>query len=226
MCGRYAFVPTKKQQQTDLAGVEIPPDFHPSYNIAPTHTAYVITADHPGQLQPMIWGLVPHWSQDGANNGKLINARAESIANKPSFRDPVRRRRCLVPANSFYEWRTGPGRRKIPYRILPASGTIFFMAGIWDEWKQGGEVKRTFSIITTTPNLEMSALHDRMPVMLTTPELQKSWLTSGSVETVLPLLLPPENGYLRYYPVTEKLNSPGSDGPDLHEPVEEIPRLF
>jgi putative SOS response-associated peptidase YedK len=204
----------------------LPVDFHPSYNIAPTHLAYVITANEPARLRAMHWGLVPHWSRDGVNNGKLINARAEGILEKPSFRESVIKRRCLVPADSFYEWRTAPGRRKIPYRILPENGALLFMAGIWDIWQRGDQEKQSFSIITTTPNRDLSALHDRMPVLLTTQDQCKSWLADNPVEQTLRLLHPAMDGYLTFYRVSEILNTPGVEGPILHEPVEEELKLF
>jgi putative SOS response-associated peptidase YedK len=148
MCGRYSFAPKPKQLDTQMRDVQRPVELHISYNIAPTHQAYVIANDAPGTLQTMEWGLVPYWSADGKNTGRLINARAEGIEEKPSFREPLRSRRCLVPADSFYEWRTEPGGRKTPYRILPENDDLLFMAGIWDEWRHGDAHKRTFSIIT------------------------------------------------------------------------------
>lgn len=221
MCGRYSFVPTKKQQDEQLQLLELPATLHLSFNIAPTQQAYVIANDQPQVLQQMNWGLVPYWSRDGANSGKLINARAEGLLEKPSFRVPALRRHCLVPADSFYEWRTLPGKRKIPYRILLKNDRLLFMAGIWDEWRGAGGVRRTFSIITTAPNAEVSALHDRMPVLLLDPVEQQRWLNTGDPEETLALLQPPPNDILELYRVSERLNTPGNDGPELHEPVAE-----
>ena len=203
-----------------------PAELKISFNIAPTHTAYVIANDRPDALQTMEWGLVPHWSADGKNSGKLINARAEGIDEKPSFREPVHNRRCLVPADSFYEWRAGPGGRKIPYRIFLENGDLMFMAGIWDEWKHGNEIKRTFSIITTTPNEEMASLHNRMPVMLVDRKAQQSWLSPLPLDATIAMLHPPMDGLLSMYPVSEKLNKPGYDAADLQEEVKEPPTLF
>ena len=227
MCGRYSFVPTKKQLEEQLPALELPEVLERAFNIAPTHRAYVIANDHPGSLQPMTWGLVPHWSPDGANSGKLINARAEGILEKPSFRLPALRRHCLVPADSFYEWRTLPGKRKVPYRIRLKNDRLLMMAGIWDEWQQGTERKRTFSIITTTPNADLAALHDRMPVLLLDTEQQQRWLQTSDPEEIRTILQPPPNDILELYRVSERLNTPGTDGPDLHEPVaEDDPTLF
>lgn len=221
MCGRYSFVPTKKQLDEQLPEIEMPATLQLSYNIAPTHRAYIISNDEPNTLQQMTWGLVPHWSRDGANSGKLINARAEGLLEKPSFRAPALHRHCLVPADSFYEWRTLPGKRKVPYRIRLHHNRLMFMAGIWEEWGKGDERKRTFSIITTSPNAEVAALHDRMPVLLTTPDQQKRWLETTDPEEIKMLLQPPDNGILEFYRVSEKLNSPGTEGAELHEPAHE-----
>jgi len=177
-------------------------------------------------LQTMEWGLLPHWSTDGKNSGKLINARAEGIEEKPSFREPICTRRCLVPADSFYEWRTAPGRQKLPYRILPQDGSLLIMAGIWDEWRRDGELKRTFSIITTSPNEEMGNLHNRMPVLLTDADARQTWMSPIPLDDALALLRPAADGLLSFYRVSEKLNAPGYDEPDLHEEVQELPTLF
>lgn len=226
MCGRYSFAPKPKQAEA------LPPDAAPlagagqlqiSYNIAPTHAAYVIANNRPAQLQRMAWGLVPHWSADGKNTGKLINARAESIAEKPSFRDPIQSRRCLVPADSFYEWRILPGGRKAPCRVFAADGALLFMAGIWDEWRGG---QRTFSIITTAPNREMSSLHDRMPVLFSDAETRQKWLSPLPLDAALSLLKTPADGLLAMHRISEKLNKPGYDAPDLHDVVAEELTLF
>ena len=227
MCGRYSFAPSKKQADSaELRKREQPANWKISFNIAPTQSALVVANDQPDLLQTMTWGLVPHWSRDGANSGNLINARAEGIEEKPSFRQPLHSRRCWVPADSFYEWRTAPNKKKLPYRILAENGDLLFLAGIWDEWKSGDERKRTFSIITTTPNQEMSELHNRMPVLLTSPEDRAHWLSDIPVQEALALLHAPADGFLKLYRVSEKLNKPSYDEADLHEEVVEALRLF
>lgn len=227
MCGRYSFAPTPKQAAADeLRRRDQTTAWKISFNIAPTHVAPVVTNDQPTRLQPMTWGLVPHWSRDGANSGQLINARSEGIADKPSFREPIRSRRCLVPADSFYEWRTEPDGRKLPYRILLNNNDLLMMAGIWDEWRQGSRVKRTFSIITTAPNREMAELHNRMPLFFEKNEAQTRWLSPLSEAELDEMLRPPADGQLKMYRVSEKLNAPGYDAPDLHEEVADVWRLF
>ena len=226
MCGRYSNVPNKQQIAEQMPALEIPevPPF--SYNIAPTHLALVLTNKAPQHLQCLEWGLVPHWSADGKNAGKLINARAEGIEEKPSFRQSIQSRRCVVPADSFYEWKLLPGNRKVPYRIFRPEGQLLFMAGIWDEWVGEGKTKRTFSIITTAPNAEMSALHDRMPALLLTPEDRERWLSNLPLQEVLAMLHPAPDHSLQLYRVSEKLNKPGYDAADLHREVAEEPTLF
>ncbi len=226
MCGRYSFAPKPKQLETALPGIQLPAQLEISYNIAPTHQAYVVASQQPLELRKMEWGLVPHWSADGKNSGKLINARAEGIEEKPSFRDAIHSRRCLIPADSFYEWRKEPGGKKAPYRILLAGGGLMFMAGIWDEWRQGDMLKYTFSIITTSPNQEMETLHNRMPLIFSDTARQEQWLSEKSLAKVLPMMRPLQDGMLRVYRVSDQLNKPGYDKEDLHQQVPEPWLLF
>jgi len=226
MCGRYSFAPKPKQLETALPGIQLPAQLEISYNIAPTHQAYVVASQQPLELRKMEWGLVPHWSADGKNSGKLINARAEGIEEKPSFRDAIHSRRCLIPADSFYEWRKEPGGKKAPYRILLAGGGLMFIAGIWDEWRQGDMLKYTFSIITTSPNQEMETLHNRMPLIFSDTARQEQWLSEKSLAKVLPMMRPLQDGMLRVYRVSDQLNKPGYDKEDLHQQVPEPWLLF
>jgi putative SOS response-associated peptidase YedK len=225
MCGRFSLATTKEKLQQQLPLVEVPETLRLSYNIAPTQHAYVLTDDQPERLQYIAWGLVPHWSEDGKNTGRLINARCEGIEVKPSFRVPIRKRRCLVPADSFYEWRT-VGRRKVPYRILPKDNRLMMLAGVWDVWYKGDYGLRTFSIITTDANGDVDDLHNRMPVLLATPEEQQRWLQSDDLGEVLMLLRPPAEGLLRKYRVSDLLNNVASNAADLHLEVPEQPTLF
>ena len=218
MCGRFSFSTTKEKLKRQFGDIETGEDLRLNYNVAPTQPSYVITDDQPHQLQYFYWGLLPYWSKEGKVTGRLINARKEGIEEKPSFRVPLRRRRCWVLADSFYEWRK-EGEHKIPYRILLKSGELMAMAGIWDVWSRGGEQIRTFSIITTSPNREVSALHDRMPVILSSPERRERWLGALDPEEIPELLATPEDGILDIYQVSVKVNSVRNNTPDLHEPV-------
>ena len=185
----------------------------------------MVTNDQPERLQHIVWGLVPQWSNYGKNNGRLINARREGIEGKPSFRVPIRKRRCLVPADSFYEWRR-ENNRKIPYRIFQKNGDLLMFAGVWDVWYDGDYGLKTFSIITTPPNFEMASLHSRMPVILQTREEQETWLQTDDLSEVLALLRTPPDGTLDMYRVSELVNSVGNDTPELHITVPEPPTLF
>jgi putative SOS response-associated peptidase YedK len=225
MCGRFSLAVSSEKIKLQFPGVETGENLRVSYNIAPTQHAYVITNDKPEKLQYLIWGLIPSWSNEGKNSGKLINARREGIEVKPSFRLPIRMNRCLVLADSFYEWRQAGGR-KIPYRILLKNGEIMVMAGIWDTWYDGDYAVKSFSIITTQSNAELFALHDRMPVILETKDKQRDWLKDSALEDVLSLMQTLPDGSLSLYRVSERLNSPVNNAADLHEEMPEQPSLF
>ncbi|NJL77054.1 MAG: SOS response-associated peptidase [Saprospiraceae bacterium] len=217
MCGRYSLVTTDVAVQIQLGNMQLELPSIARYNIAPTQFAPVVTNTQPGLFQHFTWGLVPFWSKDGKNTGKMINARAEGIESKPSFRQPIRTKRCLVLADSFYEWRK-TGTQKQPYRILLQNGTWLVFAGIWEEWRGGEQPMRSFSIITTTPNREMATLHDRMPVLLLDAATQQQWLSENSLPSILALLKPPPDDVLTYYPVNPLMNKATFDAPSIHTP--------
>lgn len=224
MCGRFSLSTTKAKIKEQF-GIDTQEELQLSFNIAPTHRAYVIANNQPQELQRMYWGMVPYWSNDGKNTGKLINARGESISTKPSFRMSIRQRRCLVLADSFYEWKK-EGQQKIPYRIKAKENQLLALAGIWDVWTNGEKSIQTFSIITTTANREVSQLHQRMPVIFDTPEAREKWLTAISLSQVLNMLQPLKDDQLEMYRISTKLNSPSYDKVDLHESIPEPPTLF
>ena len=218
MCGRFSFVTSPEKIKKQFGDIETGHNLKLSFNVAPTQHSYVITNEAPGRLEYYRWGLIPHWAKDSKNAAKLINARMEGIASKPSFRVPVRKRRCLVIADSFYEWRK-EGSNKIPFRILPADGSLLALAGIWDVWYEGDYAVKTFSIITAPPNAEVKPLHNRMPMVLHTPELRKQWLSELEVDEVMKLLEPPPDGILQKYQVSSKVNDVRNNSPDLHERI-------
>lgn len=223
MCGRYSQVFTVAQVEKQL---EIPlngsPEVVPNYNVAPTQEAVVILNEAPDQLQALRWGLVPYWSKDIQQGARLINARSESIVTKPSFRIPIRERRCLVIADSFYEWRRS-GQQKYPYRILRSNDELLVMAGIWDTARVNDQQYRTFSIITTAPNKEMESIHNRMPVLLVNKEEQQGWLHNQDIEETLSLMKTPADDVLRYYRVSQRVNNVRSNGAELHQLVHDDP---
>lgn len=225
MCGRFSFSTTKEKIKQQLGDIDTGENLISNFNVAPTQESYVITNEHPKRLDLLKWGLVPFWAKDSKMGGKLINARSEGIEDKPSFRNSIRKKRCLVLADSFYEWIRN-GKEKIPYRILPANGDLLVMAGIWEVWKKGDMPLQTFSIITTPPNKEMQPIHNRMPVLLPTKEEQQRWLDHLSIGEVLELLKTPEDGLLSMYRVSTQVNSVRNNGPGLHQQVPEQGELF
>ncbi len=225
MCGRYSFAASKEKVKAQFDQVEVGDNLTINFNIAPTQAAYVISNDKPGQLQEMHWGLVPHWSKDGKKSGRMINARAETVATKPSFRTPFKKRRCLVLADSFYEWKR-EDQQKIPYRIFPHNEELLVMAGIWDHWTDGQNELYTFSILTTAPNEEMASVHDRMPVVLYDAVQYQQWLDPAELNDLNPLMETPPNGILKMYPVSTEVNSVRNNGPHLHQQFLPPPTLF
>ncbi len=225
MCGRFSFVTSPEKIRQQLGDVETGNNLKLSFNIAPTQHAYVLANEAPQRLQYFRWGLIPHWAKDSKNAAKLINARMEGIESKPSFRVPVRKRRCLVLADSFYEWRT-EGKQKTPFRILPEDDSLLVMAGIWDVWYDGDYAVKTFSILTAPPNAEVAPLHNRMPMVLPDAERQQRWISDLSVDEVMDMLQPPPDGILKKYQVSDRVNNVRNNTPDLHEKVGEQGRLF
>lgn len=227
MCGRYSLVTSIKKIEQQFGKVNLQEPLSDNYNVAPTQKAYVVTNESPDTVQAFHWGLLPFWSKEPKLTGRLINARSEGIESKPSFRLPVRKRRCLVLADSFYEWKGKKGE-KLPYRILYPKAEILTFAGIWEHWNKDGKSIHTYSIITTEPNEEMSAVHNRMPVILPDEAARKEWLMNTNLEEVLPLLKPLPDGSLKLYRVSKEVNSVRNNGKDLHEPVAESgsPTLF
>ena len=225
MCGRFSLSVSREKIEEQFGQLRIDHELRDSYNIAPTQHAYVITNDQPERLQYLTWGLIPYWSNDGKNRGTLINARKEGINAKPSFRIPIRQRRCLVLADSFYEWRTD-GKRKLPYRILLKDKSLMVMAGVWDMWYNGDYAMKSFSIITTPANADVNMVHNRMPVFLLDKETQSRYLDEPDLGEVLGMLRTIPEGNLYMYRVSETLNSPKFNVPSLHDLVEEPPTLF
>jgi len=216
MCGRYTVIapaPVLAQR----FGAQEAAGSVPSFNAAPSQALPIITNAAPGQIQRVSWGLVPSWSRDPASGPKPINARAETLAEKPSFRQLLARRRCLVLADSFYEWQATE-RGKIPHRILLKSEQPFAFAGLWDEWldRATGELRPTFTIITTEPNELMASLHNRMPVILPGPEAERAWLADDLAPAAhQQLLVPYDAALMREYVITTRVNSPAHNDPDV-----------
>ena len=227
MCGRYSFSGRKKSKliKDEDLDVKIPDQLEISFNIAPTHRAYVITNDNPGQLSLLHWGLIPAWNRDPVLSGKLINARQETIFTKPSFESAILQRRCLIPADSFYEWRT-VGKDKKPFRILEKSEDLLFLAGIWESNDYGDNSIQTFSIITCPANKDVKSIHDRMPLILYNKEQREAWLSNLDQTGIEKLLVQPPANHLVMYGITQSMNSPSFTVPEIHDRINDSPTLF
>jgi len=225
MCGRYTLTQPLPfvEHHYRLEGVppEIIEQYRPRYNVAPGQ-AVLAALDRNGRttLAWLRWGLIPFWAKEASIGNRLINARSETAAQKPAFRRPFRQRRCLLPADGFYEWRT-EGRRKTPFRIRLRSGELFSLAGLWDVWQppDGGEPLHTCTILTTAANEVVRPIHDRMPVIIP-PDGYRLWLDPRSEPDALAELLKPYPAEpMEAYPVSTAVNSPRNDDPRLIEPV-------
>lgn len=228
MCGRFTLVDPRTL--FERFGLKPPPNFKPHYNVAPGQDHPVILAQPPGYaLRWMRWGLIPSWAQDPAIGYKSINARGETVAEKPAFRDSFRKRRCLVPADGFYEWRPpalsgaeGPAgaKRKIPLRFTAADGGAFAFAGLWSSWKhEAAEPVETFSIVTIAADGAFSPVHDREPVIL--PEAAaRRWLDPAETgPRLLELLRPFPTGSMQGYEVSTVVNAAVHDAADCVAPA-------
>ena len=224
MCGRYRLSRRKQIIEEQFDAADWQDDWNPRYNIAPTQPVPVIRR-HPEepirQISTMRWGLVPYWAKDPSITTGTINAKSETAATKPAFRDPLKFRRCLIPADGFYEWQR-KGNSKQPFCFEVNNGGLFAFAGLWDGWKDSsGRWVKTCSILTTTPNAVTSAIHDRMPVILD-PNSYDLWLDPGmqNVAAISELLKPYDARLMRCYPVSTRINHVANDDAECSRPVE------
>ena len=217
MCGRYSLI-------SDLTALQLRFDFDPPvtehssrYNIAPTQNVFTVRSeDGRNVAEHMRWGLIPSWAKDMSIGNRAINARAETLAERPMFRTALRRRRCLILADGFYEWMR-LGKARLPMRILLTTGEPFAFAGLWESWTNpDGENIHSCAIITTTPNDAMRPIHDRMPVILL-PKYEPAWLDSSNEDTsaLSDFLSPYPTEMMDAYPVAPLVNSPANDSPDI-----------
>ncbi|HEY9877898.1 MAG TPA: SOS response-associated peptidase [Leptolyngbyaceae cyanobacterium] len=225
MCGRYS----QSQMGEAVAAafhLSSPPSIEPRYNIAPTQpvSAILATAGKPEPRHHLLrWGLIPNWSKDPAIGNRLINARAETVAEKPSFRNAFKRRRCLIVADGFYEWKTDPdSKAKQPYYFQLQEHDLFAFAGLWEQWtdpQSGGELE-TCTILTTAANAVLEPVHDRMPVILP-QEHYEAWLDPDFYDpsALQALLQPYDAEAMQSYAVSKAVNSPKNDSSACLEPV-------
>lgn len=208
MCGRYTLC--NIEGLLECFGLDL--EIKPRYNIAPSQMILAIVQGTGYKAVKLKWGLIPSWAKNASG---LINARAETVVNKPAFRDSFRKRRCLIPADGFFEWRKEASGRS-PYRITLKNEEVFAFAGIWDAWTQpGGETVYSCAIITTCANELVAPIHDRMPVILT-GKAGEIWLEATADTAILKKLLKPYPASLmKSYEVSPLVNSPGNDRPDV-----------
>ncbi len=232
MCGRFVSA-SPPDELAQYFGAQAPDqELEPNFNVAPTREVYAVrAADGHRRLTTMRWGLVPFWAKDLKIGAKMINARSETVLDKPAFRRAIRRRRCLIPADGFYEWAKVPGhKKKQPYYIHRTDGEPIVFAGMWERWsppsesESEGEASKTddpeevvisCTILTCGPNETMSSIHNRMPVLLA-PSVWDDWLAdTEDTDALTSLMVPAPDGLLTLRPVTPMVNSVRNNGPEL-----------
>ena len=218
MCGRFTLyhAPEEVAERFDVGEVQ---KTDARYNIAPTQAVSAVTQNGTRHLENYHWGLIPSWAKDPAIGNKMINARAETLAEKPSFRTALARRRCLIPADGFYEWQAAEAgsKAKTPMYLHRRDSGLFAFAGLWDEWHApDGSPLRSCTIITTTPNAIAAPIHNRMPVILR-PDDEAYWLNHAVTDTrdLLSLLVPYPAEAMEAYPVSRRVNVPAVDDAEL-----------
>ena len=217
MCSRVTLRSERDRILREFGIEQLTFDYKPRYNISPTENLLVLS-EREGQprLAMLRWGLVPSWAEDPSIGNKLINARAETLAEKPSFRDAYKKRRCLILVDGFFEWQQ-VDRRRLPSYIHQTDDRPMSFAGLWETWNKGDEPLATCTIVTTGPNELVAPLHNRMPAIIP-PEERDAWLDSDTPpEIIRSLLRPYEGGDLEAYRVSVKVNTPGYDAPDCIE---------
>jgi putative SOS response-associated peptidase YedK len=218
MCGRFAFYSPREAVQS-VFGIDPEFELQPRYNITPSQDIAAFTAASGGQPEFAFlrWGLVPFWAKDPAIGQQMINARAETLREKPSFRTAIKRSRCVILADGYYEWqRTESG--KLPHYFTSALNSPMLLAGLWDTWEKGSEPLRSCAIITHSASPAIAAVHHRMPLILSEGSARR-WLDAGSDTATVDGLLQ-EQTELEFWPVSKNVNSPKNQGPDLIQRVD------
>ena len=214
MCGRFSLTP-KIEQVIEKLNIINSIEFTPSYNIAPSQNIPVIrNIDNQMVISLMHWGLIPFWMKELPKSASLINARSETVTSKPSFRAAYKKRRCLIPADGFYEWQKLENGKQ-PYYIQLKNKEIFTFAGLWEQWQGNGQTLESCTIITTDANDDMKPIHHRMPVIIEQDRYQH-WFESADPQN---LLHPSPNGTLRTHPVSSHVNNPRNNDKTCIEAV-------
>lgn len=220
MCGRFTLFLDAETLQEEYGLTSIPENYSPRYNVAPTTPVLAITKPDERRAEWMRWGLVPSWAKDPTIGNRMINARAETLMEKPSFRNAFQRRRCLIPASGFYEWKRGEGKKpSTPYFIHLLENKPFAFGGLWELWRSPeGESLLSCTIITCEPNSLLSTIHNRMPVIFT-PAQGYAWLSAGDLAEKQAQLAPFPAELMAAYPVSRAVNAPGMDNAAFIQPV-------
>ena len=226
MCGRFVQNSPIETLQQNFNIRTIAPDIIPNYNVAPTQKILaIIKHDNENKLERLHWGLVPFWAKDISIGFRMINARAETVSQKPSFRNAFRKRRCLIPADGFYEWKGEKGNKQ-PYYVFTSSDNPFAFAGLWESWtdkkSDEGSVYKFCTIITTSASESIREIHHRMPVILN-PKFHEKWLNS-EIQDPKELEIILQDGIthdIKYYPVSTLVNSVKNNDPNCIKPIDE-----
>ena len=222
MCGRFTLTVDPAELQDQFEGISFPEKYAPRFNIAPSQPVLAIPNDGTKMADFLLWGLIPSWAKDPSIGNRMINARGETLAEKPAFRGAYKYKRCLILADGFYEWKSQPGTKvKVPHFIHLKDGKPFAFAGLWDEWQApDGSPVRTCTIITTAPNPLAATIHDRMPVILHAEDYAE-WLDQAprTPESLQHLIASYPAELMEAYPVSALVNSPANDQAECVQPA-------
>ena len=225
MCGRFSLTKEEIEIEKRFNAKFYSNDLVKRYNVAPSQLALVITDENPHELQLFRWGLIPSWAKESSIGYKMINAKSETVFEKPSFRNLIKKRRCLVISDGFYEWKPLEGKQKQPYRIGLKGDELFAYAGLWDTWldKDSGELVPSFTVITTRANDLVLPIHDRMPVILHRED-EKKWLQHDLAKEAIDSLLDTfPSMEMKAYPVSTRVNSPKNDDEEIIVAADSLP---
>lgn len=222
MCGRFTITLEAADLQQDLGIADMPADWQPRFNVAPTQSVAAVLDANTRRAEWLRWGLIPSWAKDPTIASSLINARSETVAEKPSFRQAFNRRRCLILADGFYEWKRAANQKgpSQPYYFQRIDKKAFVFAGLWETWKPPeGEPIRTCTIITCAANEIVSPVHERMPVMLS-GESMWNWLEPSSPDSLKGILLPYPPDWMEGFPISRLVNNANRESPDMVKPLD------
>lgn len=217
MCGRFTQTKSKQDIKKRFNVKKVPDGIESLFNIAPDQNIPAILNESPDEVSLVKWGLLPSWSKEEKSKYSMINARAETLLEKPSYKRLIQKKRCLIIADSFYEWKKVDGK-KAPYRIMLKNGDLFSFAGLWDIWEKDGKVIKSCSVITTSPNELVKDIHDRMPVILS-QDRENDWLSDIPVEMALGLLNPYSANKMKCYEISPKVNNPANNSSEIISPL-------